>query len=434
MNVRKVLIVTYYWPPSAGSGVQRWLKFAKYLPEFSWHPVIYTPENPDFDLLDKSLLKDIPEDCTVIKTRIWEPYALAKKFSGEKKINTGIIGDGSGKPSRVKKIMNWVRGNFFIPDPRVFWVKPSVKYLHKYLLENEIEHIITTGPPHSMHLIGRDLKRKIPQLKWVADIRDPWSKLDFLDTFHVTKRNRKKYSNIERSVLQESDAVIATSPSMKHQLVEFDHSKFTCITNGFDKEDFANFNGRKEEKGEIRIYHAGLLNKIRNPINLWETLDELCEKDEAINSGLIIHLAGVIDPEVIESIKAFPYLKSKLIVEGYKSHEEVLKDYERADILLLLINNTYNAQVNIPGKLFEYFATGKKILCVGDLNSDASNLVNKTRTGLVVDFNSKMAHEDLINLFFKRNMEIADNNQHFSRKALTKELVNILENLKVLDR
>jgi hypothetical protein len=424
---QKVLVVTYYWPPSAGSGVQRWLKFAKYLDHFGWEPHIYTPKNPDFDLQDPSLLQDVRATTIVVKNNIWEPYALAKKLSGDKKINVGVVGDGPKKASSVKKIMNWVRGNFFIPDPRVFWRKPSVRFLKKYLKENGITHIITTGPPHSMHLIGLDLKKSL-DLKWIVDIRDPWSKLDFLDTFYISKRNRKKYESMERQVMDACDHVIGTSPSMKDQILLQDQNKFTCITNGFDLEDFQNAS-EKDSNSKIVLYHAGLLNKIRNPERLWHSLNKLCEQDNELNDQLQIQLAGVIDPLVVEHIKQYDHLKNRLIVEGYKSHSDVLLDYSKADILLLLINNTENAKVNIPGKLFEYIASGKKVLSVSAGDSDAAKLIYEEELGINITYDQEI---DLVVLdkFIKSEQKIETSQQErFSRKTLTSKLVKILEAL-----
>ena len=154
---KRLLIITYYWPPYAGGGVQRWLKFAKYLPEYNWTPIIYTPENPSYSLQDQSLLEDVSEKLEVIKRPIWEPYDLANIFknkNSKESLNTGQ----TNKSSKSKKVLNWIRGNFFIPDPRKFWVKPSIAFLGKYLEANPVDAVITTGPPHSMHLIGLGLK------------------------------------------------------------------------------------------------------------------------------------------------------------------------------------------------------------------------------------------------------------------------------------
>src|SRR6185295_13357036 len=176
-STKKVLIITYYWPPSGGSGVQRWLKFVKYMPQFGLAPFVFTPENPSFEVRDESLLRDVPSEAEIIHFPIWEPYRLFNTISavfGKKKISQ-VDQVATGKRSLFQKITSWIRGNLFIPDARKFWVKPSVTILYDLLKSNAINTIITTGPPHSLHLIGLMLKQQNPSLKWIADFRDPWS-------------------------------------------------------------------------------------------------------------------------------------------------------------------------------------------------------------------------------------------------------------------
>ncbi|HKI88004.1 MAG TPA: hypothetical protein VKA38_03185, partial [Draconibacterium sp.] len=179
--MKRVLIITYYWPPSGGGGVQRWLKFVKYLPSNGWKPVVAVPENPEYPVIDLSLQEDVPKEAEIIKLPIWEPYGIFKKITGRKKeerVNTGLLFDEK-KQTSIEKISLAIRGNFLIPDPRIFWVKPSIKRLKKLIPELNVEAIITTGPPHSVHLIGYRLN-KIFGIPWIADLRDPWSNLDML--------------------------------------------------------------------------------------------------------------------------------------------------------------------------------------------------------------------------------------------------------------
>ena len=162
---KKILVITYYWPPAGGPGVQRWLKFVKYLPENGWQPTVFIPENPSYPLLDESLNAEVPKGLNLIKQKIWEPYQWAEKLNkSNKKFKAGQF-DVAKNQSWKSKLSIWVRGNFFIPDARVFWVKPSTKYLKKYLTENHFDAVVTTGPPHSVHLIGLGLKKYFPKLK-----------------------------------------------------------------------------------------------------------------------------------------------------------------------------------------------------------------------------------------------------------------------------
>jgi len=195
--MKKALIITYYWPPSGGAGVQRWLKFVKYLREFGWEPIVYTPENPEFPEIDESLYSDIPENLTVIKTPIREPYTAYKKFIGrtkKEKINAGFLSEKKRNPF-LENISVWIRGNFFIPDARLLWIKPSVKFLLKYLTGNPVDIIISTGPPHSMHIIAMKLNESL-KLPWVADFRDPWTNIDFYKDLKLTSWADSRHHNM----------------------------------------------------------------------------------------------------------------------------------------------------------------------------------------------------------------------------------------------
>ena len=194
----KVLIITYYWPPSGGPGVQRWLKFVKYLREFDIEPVVYIPENPTYPIVDDSMQSEIPKDIVILKQPIFEPYAFAQVFSKKetKTISKGIIAENN-KQSFLQKKLLYIRGNFFIPDARKFWVKPSVKFLKKYIKEEGINTIITTGPPHSVHLIGMGLKEQLG-VKWYADFRDPWTTIGYHDKLRLTQQSIQKHKVLEK--------------------------------------------------------------------------------------------------------------------------------------------------------------------------------------------------------------------------------------------
>lgn len=423
---KKVLIITYYWPPSAGSGVQRWLKFAKYLPEYDWEPIVYTPSNPSFDIQDEKLLKDIPNDLRIIKKKIFEPYKLLSIFGKNKSMNTGLVSHDK-KKSKFKKLIEWLRGNFLIPDPRIFWVNPSYRYLKALIKKEDIQIVITTGPPHSVHLIGLKL-RKALGIKWISDFRDPFSRLDFLDTYGISDRNRNKYYQLEDQILDKSDLVLATSYSMHQMLRPFDLDKFKTITNGYDQEDFKGIETHKKDQ-TWRIYHAGLLNEVRNPKNLWMAIKELISEREI---DLEIHLAGIIDPSIISYLQSDTVLSKVIKIEGYKSHQEVINDYYQANLLLLLINNSDNSVVNIPGKLFEYLQCKKTVLSLGSADADAHKILEN------VGGHYTCAYEDKDHI--KRALKSAYDNRtspilneesttQFSRKHLTGILAQEMQDL-----
>ena len=423
--MKKVLIITYYWPPAGGSGVQRWLKFTKYLPKYNWKPIIYTPENPYFDLQDEALLNDIPNEAEVWKIPIWEPYALKDKIfgKGSSSQSAGVI---TNKKSLKNKLLNWVRGNLFIPDPKIYWVKPSVKVLHKKILEEGIEHIITTGPPHSMHLIGLGLKKIIPNLKWIADFRDPWSELDLLNEFQLNNSSRKKHKDLEKEVLQTADVTLTVSETWAYDLERLGANKVKLITNGYDVDDFEL---KPKTNDKFIIGHYGLLNHLRNPKNLWKSLANLCAKNSEFNTRLEIHLSGNIDNEVLNEIASYPQLKEKVKQLGYLSHAQVLQQYNEADLLLLLLFNSKSGVGNYPGKIFEYFAAQKPILAFGPKESDVQKLIEKTNIGKFFSYEETKFENDILLLF--KNEKIFDfkMKENFSREKLTHDLVILLNTL-----
>ena len=425
--MNKVLIISYYWPPAGGSGVQRWMKFTKYLPKNNWQPIIYTPENPYFEVKDEALSKGIPLEAAIWKTPIWEPYALKDKLFGKsgKSQSAGVI---PNKTSLKNKLLNWVRGNFFIPDPKIYWVKPSIKVLLKKIKEEGVEHIITTGPPHSMHLIGLGLKKSIPNLKWIADFRDPWSELDLLDEFHLSNSSRKKHQDLEKQVLQNADVTLTVSETWVKDLKRLGANRVELITNGYDTADF---DSKPIKNDKFIVGHYGLLNHLRNPKNLWKALSSLCEENTEFNNKLAIHLSGNIDTEVIAEIESHTYLKDKVMQLGYLSHAEVLSEYNEASVLLLLLFNSKSGVGNYPGKIFEYFAARRSILAFGPENSDTEKLIEKTKTGVFFTYDEMELQKEILNLFHNDGNPIESTEiEGFSRKKLTKDLSELLNSIK----
>lgn len=425
--MKKVLIITYYWPPSGGSGVQRWLKFSKYLPENGWKPIIYTPLSNSFNIKDEDLVNEIHSDTEVWKHPIWEPYAFKDKFFGKSDSdNAGIIQDKSSLKNRT---MSWIRGNIFIPDPKVFWVSPSVKFLEKKIKEHGITHIISTGPPHSMHLIAMNLKRKNEELKWIADFRDPWSELDLLSEFYLTKRSKKKHKKLEKSVLAYADVTLTVSESWAESFRLLGSKNVKLITNGFDEKDF---DLTKKNNDKFVIGHFGLLNHLRNPVNLWRTLNDICRDFPLFEEKLEIRLSGNIDTQVYDSLNQFRHLKNKISFLGYLTHKEVIKEYNNSSVLLLLLFNSSSGVGNYPGKIFEYFASKKPILSFGPKESDAKRLILKTNTGVYHDYNvdNDTLRKDIMNIFEnKKEYKFVDDIDCFSRKKLTSDLSDVLNNV-----
>ena len=424
---KKVLIITYYWPPAGGPGVQRWLKFAKYLPEFGWKPIIYTPENPSYPLLDESLLKDVPQNITMVKTKIWEPYQLAEKLSKSNKKFKGGQFDVGENQSWKSKLSIWVRGNFFIPDARVFWVKPSASFLKKYLQENNIETIVTTGPPHSMHLIGLALKKEIPSLKWIADFRDPWTEISYYKHLKLTKSSDKKHRDLEKSVFKSADITLATSYTDADNFKKLGANAI-CITNGFDESEILKNTETKREK--FVLSYVGVLEQLRNPEILWDVLNKLISENHDFKNDFALKLVGRVDDKILQQIKTTP-LQQNIINKGYLSHDEALVEMQTSDMLLITNFPNNSSKGIIPGKIFEYLATGKKIISFGPNNGDVATILSKTNAGKHFNYeNSDAVYQyikDLYQDWKDGNINSnTDNINEFSRRNLTSKLSEVL--------
>ncbi|MBK5284324.1 MAG: glycosyltransferase [Bacteroidia bacterium] len=430
---KKVLIIAYYWPPSGGGGVQRWVKMVKYMREFGWEPVVYTPSNPESPSIDYSLLKDIPEGIEVIKTPIWEPYQLYKKFIGSKpdeKINAGFLTERK-KPRLAEKISVWIRGNFFVPDARKFWIRPSVKFLSKYLLENKVDAIISTGTPHSMHLIGLGLKEKF-NLPWIADFRDPWTNIDFYDKLLLTKAADAKHKKLEKKVLQNADRVSIVSWHWAEDLKKIFPRHVDVVTNGYDEDDFNTVPEALLSK-QFSVYHIGEINRDRNPVKFWEAISELVKEREDFRADLKIKLIGKNDIAVSKSISDFD-LESFVERVAHVPHENVIQYLHKAILLLLPLNNTPNIMGFVPGKLFEYLAARKPVLAIGREDGDSARIINETNSGIVCDFEEKEKIKKAVVFYyekFKRNEKPIDDADisMYSRKNCCKKFVGILNEI-----
>lgn len=411
--------------------MQRWLKMSKYLPEYGWQPIIYTPENPDFDTKDQSLLKDISKETEVVKTKIKEPYRMYRFLTGKKEgSNFGMT--KSANPSAMQRLSLWARGNLFIPDPRVMWRRPSVKYLRKYLKENPVDAVVTTGPPQSMHLIGLGLKKAMPELTWIADFRDPWSKFDFLENFNLTEPTLEKYRKMEREVLKFADKVVVVSPSLGHELEEFDHGKKRIVNNGFDQADFPE-NPRVNFEGKFTIYHAGLINNYRYFPVLWEALSELIVENAEFKNLLQIELVGNVTADIQANLKGFEELFSLINIRPWIAHDELMKEFKNANMLFLLPHQSVNAKGIIPGKVYEYLALKKPILNLGPTDTDVANILRETETGVTLPGKDKQGMKDIILKNFQDYLSKkafspdGEKIKQYSRKHLAGKFAKVLE-------
>lgn len=430
MEQKKILIITYYWPPAGGPGVQRWLKFAKYLPDFGWKPIIYTPENPNYPLLDETLMKDVPENIEMVRTKIWEPYQLAEKLNkSNKKFKAGQFDVGKNQ-SWKSKLSIWVRGNFFIPDARVFWVKPSVTFLEKYLKENKIDTIVTSGPPHSLHLIGLGLKSKMPDLKWIADFRDPWTEISYYKHLKLTKSSDKKHRQLESSVFKNADITLATSYTDAENFRKAG-ANAVCITNGFDESDSGKKVEGQKSENKFTLSYIGVLEQLRNPENLWKALDELVKENPEFAADFKLKFVGRIDDKILQTIENSS-LKNHILNLGYLAHGKAVEEMQNSDILLITNFPNDSSKGIIPGKIFEYLASGKQILSFGPDKADVAKILEETQAGKHFSYQDTETIKMFIFEKFElwKNGSLLENTQHieqFTRKNLTQQLTEVLK-------
>lgn len=425
---KKVLIITYYWPPVGGSGVQRWLKMSRYLQSFNWEPVIYTPENPSFGIIDESLLEDIPSDIEVIKLPIWEPYRFFAGIKGKKGMITASDIRIREKKTLIDKIFLWLRANFFIPDPRIFWVRPSVKFLPDIIKSNNIDAVITTGPPHSLHLIGRKLKKKTG-IKWIADFRDPWTQWDLYEELPMSRLTRNIQRKMERNVLQEADEVFANNNFVRKQLEEIGGRQVKVISNGYDEADFKNFQKRDTEIFTIR--HIGIIDEMRDPGNFINALKLFIQDhpDDKFKIEFIGTVADTFKEKVYEDIQLSQYINFK----PYQPHNKIIRLYEQTDVLLLVLANTISAAGNTPGKVYEYLASGASILALGPPEGEVAEILRHTMAGKIAAHQDTLQIKGILEQFFeayKKNIQHKNRHvQEYSRKAQAGKVAEILDKL-----
>lgn len=427
--MKKVLVITYYWPPSGGSGVQRWVKFSKYLPGKSWQPVIYTPENPDAPSIDRTLENDIPREVEVIKRPIREVYSIYRKLSG-KKSTAEVNPINHQKKSLKQKIFMALRGNLFIPDPRISWVRPSVRFLTEYLKEHPVDVIVSTGPPHSMHLIAKKVAQRTG-IPWIADFRDPWTKMFYFKHLQLSSFAKKRHEKLEKSVLDSCDRVVAVSPLVQEEFRAMTKTPVELITNGYDPEDYAENSNIQD--GFFNVTHTGLFASDGNPDVLWEVLREKCNTDKEFANKLRIRLVGKTDKEIHCSLKKYG-LEGHVIDKGYQSHKEAVMEQLNASLLILPLRKEPEYKATLPGKVFEYIAAHRPVLGIGQSDGAMAKILFQTQAGEVYAWEDKESIADFINkcwdLYLKGNeWNKTGNIEQYSRLSTTAQMAALMESL-----
>lgn len=432
--MKKVLIITYYWPPAGGGGVQRWVKFVKYLRDFGWEPVVYTVSNGDYPILDPELEAEVPAGITVIRQPITEPYGLYARLTGKKKgekVDANFLSQGK-QLGWKEKVAVWIRGNFFVPDARFLWIRPSVRFLSRYLADHRVDAIISTGPPHTCHLIARDIKRKFP-VPWIVDYRDPWTQIDYFDDLGLTSYARRKHESLEKSCLDLCDVIVTVGRTMAEDLNAISHTRKVVITNGFDEEDRAD--NQTTPDSEFSIVYIGTMNDARNPEVLWQAVSQLRDEHHPLVSELAVKLVGKPEKVVSDSVRRYG-LEQIVKFEGYVTHREAIRFQNASQALLLVINRTSNNKSILTGKIFEYLAAGRPVICIGPQDGDAAEIIRESGAGKMIgyeDVSLLKNHLKELYIGFKSGASgiSAKGINKYSRRSLTGRLAALLDEITV---
>lgn len=430
--MKKVLVISYYWPPSGGIGVLRSLKFVKYLRQFGWEPVVVIPDGADYPYYDEANAVDIPEGLEIIKIPIIEPFKLFKWLTSRKDTPLNNIVHVRDKKSIFDNLGIWIRGNFFIPDARCLWIRPSVKYLEHYLRTNKIDAVFSDGPPHTNTVIATQIARKF-KIPFLADFQDPWTQVDYYKLFKIGYFADKKHRKLEQDTFHAADKITIASPSWKIDLEKIGARNVDVVYYGYDEDDFVNIEKSTDKK--FTICHSGLLGFDRNPVNLFKAVSELMYEIDGFKNDIEIKLIGQVDVEVkkgMEEYKIEEIVKLFGVVPRKISLEEICKSW----ILLLPLNQAENAKGRIPGKLFEYIRAKRPILSIGPDNSDVCKIINDYNIGFNINWDEVESLKTYLlkqYALFKSNMFNSltpeKNISYFSNQNQTKILATYLDQI-----
>ncbi len=437
---KKVIIFTYYWPPAGGVAVQRFLKFSKFLPEFGWEPIIITVDNGSYPYLDESLVKEISPSLRVYRTKTFEPFEFYNLLRGKKGKSLPVVSVGShNKKSFFQTISEYVRANFFIPDARKGWVSYAVKQAEEILKNEKVDVIITTGPPHSAHLIGLQLKEKFG-VKWLADFRDPWTGIFYNNFLPRTEATKQKDKALETKVLQTADVVTVISPGMKKEF-ESRAKKIEVVSNGYDEEDFPKSEvprltgkvgqGSPKSEEKFTIRYVGNLMATQNLENLWRAVSSLVTR----HPSLRLEFIGRVDDAVKKSISENS-LYSIVSYLDFVDHRKAIQLMQEASMLLFAIPDVKDNEVILTGKLFEYLASISEMISFGPVQGNAAEILNATGRKKMIAYNDADETEkqlrEALNYFeqAKTVFKYSDNkHQIYSRRNQTSILARHLDAL-----
>ncbi len=433
MHRKKVLIITYYWPPASSPGVYRFLKFTRYLRDFGWEPIILTVKNGSYPSIDYTLLHEIPDDLTIYHSSTIEPFAIYKKLTGKKgkSIPVGISYNPKEK-GVLKKIMFYIRANYFIPDARKGWTFFAKRKAKKIIQRENIDAVITTGPPHSTHLTGLYLKKTFG-IPWIADFRDPWTTIYYNETFPRTKKTNEKDYRLESKVLKQADVVTVVCNGLKQEF-EDRTQKIEVIYNGFDQREMPE---KKEyPTNNFNIDYIGNFLASENIPMIWEALKELQEVHKTLKEDVQITITGNIDPVVNKTIQQYG-IGDMINTQSFIPHVEALKKMTQSNLLLFVVPDSKNNHLIITGKLFEYLASQTPILAIGPPQGEAGVILSENKRDQMIDYTEKELFKKIllkhyhhwINNDKKAEKSVNTNLYPYTREGLTKQLSELLNQL-----
>jgi glycosyltransferase involved in cell wall biosynthesis len=381
----RLLVITYYWPPSGGAGVQRCLKWVKYLPGLGVEPTVITvdPDQATYPVRDESLLREVPASVRVIRTATLEPFGSYQKLTGRAVPHGGFANEGT--PGFTQKAMRFVRGNLFIPDPRRGWNAYALAAVEKLLAQGAtFDAVLTSSPPHSTQLIGLELQRK-HGLRWLADLRDPWTDIYYTKDLHRTAAAAWLDARYESQVLRGADAVLVTSPEterlFRRKLPDLAKGKIVVLPNGYDKADFQGVSAPPTDC--LRITHTGTIT-VRYRIE--ELLRALVACAAAYPTvPLRLRFVGQVD-EGVRSQVAAAGLSPVTEFLPFVPHQESVTYLLNSSVLLMGIPDVALNKGILPGKIFEYLAAHKPVLCVGPAGSDADKILREAGAGQALPY------------------------------------------------
>ena len=432
--MKKILVITYYWPPSGGAGVQRSLKFVKYLPAFGIEPIVITvdPNQATYPILDETLLKEVKEDVRVISTRSFEPLKILSALKGKETIPHGGFANNN-KESITQKTLRFIRGNFFLPDARLGWVRFAVKAASEIIEKEKVDTIFISSPPHSSQLIGMELKKKF-KIHWIADMRDPWTDIYYYHDLLHTQYAAKRDAVYERQVLENADAVISVSdPINKLFLAKSDKlksEKFHVIPNGFDRDDFQLSNQMVSKK--FQLTYVGTMADNYRPLTLFKAIKRLVDEFSLDKDSIAITMVGSSETTLTSILQETELVKLTEFI-AHVDHSAAIEFMQKADVLLLIIPDVENNEGILTGKLFEYLGAGKPIIGLGPAKGKAASIIEECSAGKLVERNEM---EELylylkeIYLLKTENKKFNVNSnavENYSRENLTKKLADLIK-------